>query len=262
MNDLRNAISDPDVLISLSPEELGAKILFLLRKVPTNENRGMFNLNNLALEFNYRNNWRGNIYDESKMPAVKEAFFEAWAWLESQGLLVWPETGNGSMGWKKLSRRAKSFEDESEFLAFATGKYLRPEMLHKDIAMPVWKAFSRGEFDVAIFQAMKAVEIAVQQSCNLPSNIYGVKLMREAFNVERGPLTDLSLEVPEREALMALFAGAIGWFKNPQSHKNVGVSDAREAIETIMFANRLLNIVDAKVKAKKVGDHHKLSEGV
>ncbi len=249
MNLLRNHIADPEVLISLSAEELASTVLFLLRKIPQNENRGMFNLNSLASEFDHRNNWQGNIYPEDRIEAVKGAFYEAWAWLESQALLIWPDGSNGQMGWRKLSRRAKAFENENEFLSFATGQQLRPEMLHKNISMAVWRAFSRGEFDVAIFQAMKAVEVSVQVASKLPANLFGVKLMREAFNVERGPLTDLTLEVPEREALMALFAGAIGWFKNPQSHKNVGVSDTREAIETILFANRLLVIVDDRIKA-------------
>ena len=251
MHALRALIPDVEVLLALSPEELAAKLLLVLKLRSAQENRGMINGASLSMEFDQIDEWRENTYPANKIEDAKLAFFEAWAWLESQALLIWPDSTNGPNGFRRLSRRAKAFEDESEFLNFATAKQLRPDMLHKDIAMPVWKAFTRGEFDVAIFQAMKAVEVAVQNSHNFQANLFGVKLMREAFNVDKGPLTDLALEVPEREALLALFAGAIGWFKNPQSHKNVGVSDAREAIETILFANRLLNIVDRRVTAQK-----------
>jgi hypothetical protein len=44
---------------------------------------------------------------------------------------------------------------------------------------------------------------------------------------------------------MELFAGAIGYFKNPGSHREVGLT-AIQAAETIMLASRLLRIVDRR----------------
>ncbi len=246
MNNLRNAISDPEVLISLSAEELAAKIVFLLRHIPVTENGGMFTLNGLALEFDYRDNWQGNIYPANRMDAVKEAFYEAWAWLESQALLIWPDGSSGQMGWRKLSRRAKAFEDERQFLAYATGKYLRPEMLHEEISNGVWLDFARGDFDMAILRAMKQVEIVVREKSGAKESDIGTKLMQFAFNENNGPLTDLSEETSERKSLRDLFVGAIGRFKNPQSHRSVGIEDAHSAIEIILFANHLLKILDTR----------------
>ena len=41
----------------------------------------------------------------------------------------------------------------------------------------------RGEFDVAVFQAMKAVEVATREAAGLKTNdLLGVKLMRKAFD--------------------------------------------------------------------------------
>lgn len=243
---LQNMIPDADTFLALSPEELAAKLLFALRQIPRAENNGMFTASGLSSQFGSRDQHIQNNYPTARIPELKEAFFEAWAWLESQALLIWPDGNSGANGWRKLSRRASGFEDERQFLAFATGKELRPELLHPAIGRDVYLDFARGDFGIAIFRAMREVEIVVRAKSGLAQNIFGVDLMRRAFNTENGPLTDLSEAAAEREALSALFAGAIGRFKNPHSHRNVSAQDARDAIEIILLANHLLKILDTR----------------
>jgi len=96
-----------------------------------------------------------------------------------------------------------------------------------------------------VFLAMKAVEVAVREVSGLGGDgLVGVKLMRAAFAPDGGPLMDPNAEGGERTARMELFAGSIGSFKNPHSHRDVDVSDAAEALEAIYLANTLLRIVD------------------
>ena len=73
--------------------------------------------------------------------------------------------------------------------------------------------------------------------------------MREAFHTERGPLTDKEAEASERQSLSDLFAGAFGVFRNPHAHRDVQLTDPREAVEIIMLANHLLRIVDSRKAA-------------
>jgi hypothetical protein len=57
---------------------------------------------------------------------------------------------------------------------------------------------------------------------------------------------DLSHPEPECDALAHLFAGAIGSYKNPHSHRTVNLTDLAEAQEQVMLATHLLRIVEGR----------------
>ncbi len=129
-------------------------------------------------------------------------------------------------------------------------RMLPREALHPKLSDKPWQDFMRGEFDAAAFQAMKAVEVSVRDAGSFGNSPVGVALMRQAFALDTGPLTDKSVERGEQSARMDLFAGAIGSYKNPHSHRDVDLTDPVEAAEIILLANHLLRIVDVRVKAK------------
>jgi uncharacterized protein (TIGR02391 family) len=106
-----------------------------------------------------------------------------------------------------------------------------------------------SQFDTAVFQAMKAVEVSVHEAGGFAASDLGTDLMRKAFHEDNGPLTDKSAEKSERQARSALFAGAIGSYKNPHSHRDVNLDDPNEATEIVLLANHLLRIVDQRAAA-------------
>jgi len=247
MQALIQAIPDVEALLSLEPEELGGKLLFLLRKDLEREPGKLLHLqhvNSSQLFDNHHN--PALVYPRASQPEVELALMEAWNWLEVQGLLIRASGTNGNSGFRVLSRRAKKFENAEHFVRYEVGRRLPRGMLHVRLSQTVWMAFLRGEFDSAVLQAMKAVEVAVREAAGLPASAIGVKLMHEAFAPAKGKLTDVDAEPSEQMARMALFAGAIGSYKNPQSHRDVNLDNPEEAVELIMLANHLLRIVDAR----------------
>ncbi len=146
MIELPKEIPDANALLALEPEELGAKLLFLVRRRTAggSEERAMFHPGNLLDElFNER------IKDHPQYPSqfrfeVRLAVREAWSWLKAQGLVI-PDPNSGQGGFRQLSRRARRFESESEFRSFATAHLLPKKMLHPKISNIVRQEFIRGQ---------------------------------------------------------------------------------------------------------------------
>ena len=72
--------------------------------------------------------------------------------------------------------------------------------------------------------------------------------MQEAFK-KGGPLYDEEAHPAESVAQMSLYAGAIGLFKNPPSHRRVDYSDPAEASEVVLLADLLLRLLERRATA-------------
>jgi len=174
------------------------------------------------------------------------ALQDALNWLEVNGLLLPAQGMNGANGFRVFGRRGSELLDRGRFDSYAQAAEFPKCMLHHSIADRVWTSLARGELDEAVFTAFRSVEEAVRDAGDFELTDIGVPLMRKAFHPENGPLSDQNQPAGEREALMQLFAGAIGSYKNPHSHRTVALSDSREAQEMVILASHLLRIVESR----------------
>jgi uncharacterized protein (TIGR02391 family) len=245
MATLPQLIPDADVLLALPPEELAETLLAL---ADSSKQNGMFSAANMTGDQTlFGTGIPGPpVYPRHMQHQIEEALGEAWLWLELN-MLIMPASGiNGRNGWKVLTRRGRAMlADHSEFKGYLAAAGFPKSMLHSSIRDAVWLDLARGDFETAVFRSFKAVEEAVRAAGKFDPEDVGVDLVRKGFNAKNGPLRRDSDPVAEREALANLFAGAIGSYKNPHSHRTKQL-EAQEAREMVALASHLLGIVDAR----------------
>jgi uncharacterized protein (TIGR02391 family) len=230
-------------LLDLEVEEVGGVLLMHLNSIRDNEDslvhHGSINQHNFFNGLARQPEYPGH------QGEVDRVLMEAWGWLESAGFLGCEPDTVGARFF--VTRRGLSLKSREDLTAYRKASVLPNAQIHPLIARTVYPAFLRGEYDTAIFQAFREIEVAVRQAGQFPHDLVGDKLMRTAFvtskNNSPGPLADPQLPAGEQEAMGHLFAGAFGLYRNSTAHRYVP-TEPKQAAEVIMFASQLLRIVD------------------
>lgn len=178
---------------------------------------------------------------ERDTDALLARLSDAWAWLVARGL-IGPNAKQTESSWKRVTSLGREVAGDAVGEAKLWAADRLAGILDPALEEKVRPIFNLGDYETACFAAMKAVEVEVRSASGLDSSLVGVDLMRQAFK-PGGPLADPAAHGGEVVALMELFAGSIGAFKNPASHRTVHFDDPVEAAEVVQLADLLLRLL-------------------
>jgi uncharacterized protein (TIGR02391 family) len=237
MPTLSTLISDAEALLALQPEELAGLGLELITSTTSEEGMG-----SPLHPTSFTHPQTLGTFPANKQKEVAYAMAEGWNWLVREGLIA-PVPGDTS-GWHFVTRRGQQLHNRAGVMAYSNAVLLPRGLLHPSTVQCCWSAFMRGEYDTAVFQAFRELEVTIREYGGFSADDFGVALAQKAFG-ERGPLTDRTAPAGERVALLNMMAGALGSYKNPHSHRKVQLS-AVDASEMIVMASHLMKIVESR----------------
>jgi hypothetical protein len=107
-----------------------------------------------------RDGYEYNVRDRNE---VEKAVGRAWRELENSGLVEEPDSDNGKNGYRMPSMKGKAVAAGIDFAGAKVRARFTRDMFHASLPDAVWNAFRAGDYDTAVFEALKAVEIAVRK---------------------------------------------------------------------------------------------------
>jgi uncharacterized protein (TIGR02391 family) len=115
--------------------------------------------------------------------------------------------------------------------------------IHPEIYAKCWHLYTARKYDDAILNATKALEVAIRTKAQLSADVVGAALVNRAFKPDKPILRYSNIEA-EQEGIMSLLRGMIQVFKNPQSHRFVGVQSKSECLSVLLMCSNLLFVIE------------------
>ena len=203
---------DAESLLAVEPEELAEPLLISLAGNQNIRPENLISYGMMAASFEGGGREMCQKYPLDQGDRILRALMEAWQWLEREGFVapnptsLSRERSAGMVTTYFVTRRGQTIQKSEDLETYRKADLLPRRQLHPIIAQKVWATFLRGDYDVAVFQGFKEVEIAVREAGEYAETDYGTALMGKAFNIKTGKLTNLHQQEAERRAVLALFS--------------------------------------------------------
>ena len=245
MSFLASKLPAPHEIVELPTNDVGLRLLRLI----VEDGQGALLSRSVVANPGY---WREVFGEAGTSRGFIERMAEAWDWLVLNRLVAMQPGESSLNGHGYVTRRGYVVAKDTNAYPVLRAEARIDVDLHPRLAHRIRRQFVLGEYELAAFAAMREVEIRVRELAGYSESELGTKLMRRAFHPETGPLTDSEQDAGEKQATGDLFAGAIGLFKNPSSHREVSFDDPTLASEVVLFADLLLRLLDAIERQRSV----------
>jgi uncharacterized protein (TIGR02391 family) len=187
----------------------------------------------------------GYPYSTQARTDVQRVIGRAWKALDDADFIEEPDPDNGKNGYRVPSATGKKMNASADYKGARMRSKFTREMFHRGLPDAAWNAFTVGDYDTAVFEAFKSVEVAVRTKGGFTATDFGATLMKKAFDPNNGPLRDKAAPAARQKARCDLFTGAFGEIRNPKGHNDPTITDALVAAEELMAAGVLRRIVDS-----------------
>lgn len=119
--------------------------------------------------------------------------------------------------------------------------------LHPSVASAARGLYASGHYSQAIFEALKALEVRVQEQSGL-HDLLGRNLMSQALQIS-DPSISLTAETgraarDEQEGLRFVFMGVMQGLRNPKAHRSTQQEDPQRAFEYLSLVSVLFRRLD------------------
>lgn len=249
MDAMRQVFPPVEALLHLEPEEAAWHLLRVLRELERRGDDGQVHRANFLISGRDDHGFRG--YAGASYDPAARLVTEAWGWLEGEGLLA-PRPDQGG-DFRYVTKRGVQLAETATSKSLKGALALPRHGLDADLYTKIVGPFYRGEFADVVAIAFRHVEIRVRELAVLGPEVTGSKEpMVKAF---QGPLSDPTLTEAERTATVQLYVGAMGRFRNPSTHGDIGLDDPLECVELVILANLLLRVAE-RSKQRASGSTH------
>ena len=154
----------PETVLKLNPEELAIpllKCLVYLEEAKRDNDLVRENFFGLAVSEKFGG--------EQTIGAAK-AITEAWLWLEREIMIApRPEPGAGRIVY--ITQRGRELAEQSDIKTYIRSNLIPRGVLDPILANKIQHLFIRGDYDTAVFQSFKEVEIRVREKASLPTSL-------------------------------------------------------------------------------------------
>lgn len=186
--------------------------------------------------------WMNEHFKIEMTPQEIQLAHEAIQELKNSGIIVQDSTQREDVFQILTAKGKEIVEKQQDPDIFALR--LEEVLKNQELLFQCLGPFNDQDYELAVFKAFRFVEESVRAKAGLSESDIGVNLMSKSFSPNKGRLIIPACVSPaEQEGVHSLFRGAIAFFKNPSSHRTVNYKNRLVAIQAIVVAELLLNIL-------------------